>query len=336
MPIDLICSCGKRLRVSDEAAGQEGQCPVCGRVLEIPTPHAVVLGATPAPREGVQSLPPTPGLAGAAGPDAQAHAEAPPPGAPAELWPAPPEASGPPYRLYSPGHVALAAFLGGPIGAFVLLALNYKRLGRGAATAITALCGLVTVAALVALNLKLPESAPALLLGLPVLLVLWLAARMLQGAAFDGHVRQGGEPASGWAAAGFGLLGGILFCGVSAGAFLAYEHRLRSHFGKRVDFGGGQEVFYGQGATEADARALGALLREVGVFNNTGPKSIQVSCDGNRVAISIIVADKDLNDPDAEREFHEFGQKASQRAFGGRPVEVRLCDDRFNVKRRIR
>src|SRR5262249_60420305 len=106
--------------------------------------------------------------------------------------------------------------------------------------------------------------------------------------------------------------------------------------GKRIDFGGGQEIFYGQGATEADARALGAFLREAGVFDGTRPLSFQVARDGDRVAVSVIVADKERNDPNAERDFREFGQEASQRAFGGRPVEVRLCDPYFNVLKRIR
>jgi hypothetical protein len=146
----------------------------------------------------------------------------------------------------------------------------------------------------------------------------------------------GGEPASGWAAAELGLHGMFLFCSISMGVFLAYEHRLRSNLGTRIDFGGGQEVFYGHGANEADARALGALLRELGGFDGTGPKSVQVSRDGNRVAVCIIVADKERNDPNAEQDFREFGQEASQRAFGGRPVEVRLCDEHFTVKRWIR
>jgi hypothetical protein len=45
MPIDLTCSCGKRLRVADEYAGQQGQCPVCGRALAIPDPRADFRGA---------------------------------------------------------------------------------------------------------------------------------------------------------------------------------------------------------------------------------------------------------------------------------------------------
>jgi hypothetical protein len=336
MPIDLTCPCGKRLRVTDEATTQQGQCPVCGRLLEIPTPHAVAPSAPPQPAEGVQALPPYPPPAGATGPDAQAYAEAPPPGLPAWPMPEAPAGDRPPYKLYAPGYVALAAFLGGPIGAFLLLALNYKRLGRGTAAALTVLCGLLTVAALVALDLKLPESSPTLLLALPVFLILWLAAKLLQGRAFDRHVEQRGELASGWAAAGFGLLGLALFCGVSVGAFRVYEHYLLSRLGTRIDFGGGAEIFFTQGATEADARALGAFLREAGVFDGRRPMSVQVSRDGDRVGVSIIIADDALNDPNAERDFREFGQEASQKAFGGRPVEVRLCDPYFNVKKRIR
>jgi hypothetical protein len=108
-----------------------------------------------------------------------------------------------------------------------------------------------------------------------------------------------------------------VFCGVSVGAFLAHEHRPHSRFGKRIDFGGGQEVFYKQGATEADARALGALLREVGVSDGTGPKSVQVSRDGNRLAISFVVVDEVLDDPNVVQDFRELGQQASQRVFSG-------------------
>src|SRR5262249_51694600 len=118
--------------------------------------------------------------------------------------------------------------------------------------------------------------------------------------------------------------------------FLAYERHLHSGLGTRIDFGGGQEVFYTQGATEADARALGAYLRQAGVFDGRRPMSFLVARDGNLVVVSMIIADKELNDPDAERDFREFGQEASQQAFGGRPVEVRLCDEQFTVKRRIR
>ena len=42
MPIELQCPCGKRLRMNEEAAGQQGKCPVCGAILDIPLPEPVV------------------------------------------------------------------------------------------------------------------------------------------------------------------------------------------------------------------------------------------------------------------------------------------------------
>jgi hypothetical protein len=36
VPIQLTCPCGRKLQIKDEYAGQEGQCPSCGRTLEIP------------------------------------------------------------------------------------------------------------------------------------------------------------------------------------------------------------------------------------------------------------------------------------------------------------
>jgi hypothetical protein len=36
MSIVLSCECGRKLKISDAMAGQQGQCPACGRVLQIP------------------------------------------------------------------------------------------------------------------------------------------------------------------------------------------------------------------------------------------------------------------------------------------------------------
>lgn len=33
MPIDMVCSCGKRLRVADDARGKKIRCPGCKAVL---------------------------------------------------------------------------------------------------------------------------------------------------------------------------------------------------------------------------------------------------------------------------------------------------------------
>src|SRR3954468_8440602 len=38
MPIVVACSCGKRFRAPDSAAGRRGKCPGCGGPIEVPRP----------------------------------------------------------------------------------------------------------------------------------------------------------------------------------------------------------------------------------------------------------------------------------------------------------
>jgi hypothetical protein len=37
MAIVLTCECGRKLQIKEEFAGQQGQCPSCGRIIQIPT-----------------------------------------------------------------------------------------------------------------------------------------------------------------------------------------------------------------------------------------------------------------------------------------------------------
>src|SRR5437660_392883 len=126
MPIELTCSCGKLLRVADEYAGRQGQCPACGRLLDIPSSESALAGLGPTAAEERQRLIANAGLGGIEEPAAPESTLPPLPG----LSPEGPQVARPAFKLYSPGHVGLAAFLGGPVGAFLLLAINYFRLGK--------------------------------------------------------------------------------------------------------------------------------------------------------------------------------------------------------------
>ena len=47
MPIAVACSCGKRFRAPDAAAGRRGKCPACGATLQVPAGDAAPLAARP-------------------------------------------------------------------------------------------------------------------------------------------------------------------------------------------------------------------------------------------------------------------------------------------------
>jgi hypothetical protein len=70
MLIELTCSCGKRLQVSDEFAGRQGQCPACGARLQIPKRDAIVTRVAPTSDEAARPVFAAPGLPGPEGPGA--------------------------------------------------------------------------------------------------------------------------------------------------------------------------------------------------------------------------------------------------------------------------
>ncbi len=332
MPMDVTCSCGKLLRVADEFVGQKARCPVCGHVFEIPTAATSRTEADHAIREGMQqsTATPQPAVAESIRPD---YSLAPPPREPDESAPEFDDFNRPSYKLYSPGQVALAAFLGGPVGAFFILTLNYFRLGKRLAASITLLACLLTTASLVTISIALPDSTPVLLISVPLLLVMWLAARLLQGKAYETHRHNHGQPASSWAAAGLGLLGALIYLGIFFGVSLVIDGL---YLGQKVEFGGGEEIYYTSGATESEARALGSFLREAGYFDGRSPKSVRISHEGGEVVVAFVIQSWTVNDVEAQRELRDMGQQASRKVFNGRKVVIHLCDEYFTIKRTLR
>jgi hypothetical protein len=331
MAIDVTCACGKVLQLSGHAAAAVGQCPACGRLLQMPSSAGEASQAVTAD-PGPLTLP-------ALRVDT-AVAE----GSPSSVWPpsvSPTafddwgEIARPSYKLWSPSAIGLVAFLAGPIGPLLMMAINYARLGQRPAAWLTVASCLLMPAALIAVGLALPDNSPGMVLALPVFIIIYMAARTLQGGLYEAHVRAGGATASGWSAAGLGALGILLFLGVALGASVAYDLVEVNRFGTRIDFGGGQEIYHTRGATEADARALAEALRQAGFFDGRNPAAVQVAREGDHMIVAFIVQPWVLQDMHVQKEFRAIGDRASAQAFAGRRVEVWLCDELFNPKKKL-
>jgi hypothetical protein len=332
MPITIACPCGRQLRVGDEAAGRQGRCPVCGRILDIPLPDRPA--ALPAP-------PDAPGV-DAPQPEDPILEGTPPPPAPAELppWPEPAaDVAVPEYKLYSAAQVTLAAFLGSVLAGGVLLALNYRALGDRRAAVWSVLLGLLALAALLGIGFTLPDPASTvvcLLLNIVGLVVIYQITRGLQGARYEAHLDRGGRGGSTGAAVGIALLCGALAFACLFGLAFAYEALFGLDTNQRVTFGIDEEVYYTGGATEAEARAVGRALQRNGFFDGRGGKTVQVSRGGGGFVVSFVVLRNTWDDPQAVAEFRAIAGQLSREAFGGRPVEVRLCDEYLSTRKTIR
>jgi len=111
----------------------------------------------------------------------------------------------PTYVLYSDRAVILGSLIGWPLGAGLLMTLNYLRLGdRSKAVACLALAALAT-----GIEYSVIHTIPAIFrppLAIAVAFSMGAVAAGLQGQAVASHVSHGGAKASLWSAAGVTLL----------------------------------------------------------------------------------------------------------------------------------
>jgi hypothetical protein len=107
--------------------------------------------------------------------------------------------------LFSPAAVAVATYSGTPMAGFLLLALNYRRLGKSMRAAMAAAFGMTMTLLAVLCWLLLPYFWSALLC-LILLVGTRLTAARLQGEAVAMHVSRGGRLASKWTAFAVGVV----------------------------------------------------------------------------------------------------------------------------------
>jgi len=105
--------------------------------------------------------------------------------------------------------------------------------------------------------------------------------------------------------------------------------------GSKVTFNGVEEVYYRDGATQADAQKLGEWLQKVGFFSGNRPKSVLISKIENVTVVSFIVSESSANTPATIDAFRKLGQQMEADGFD-KPVIVRFCNDELKLLREIK
>lgn len=114
-------------------------------------------------------------------------------------------------KLYSPGQVAWASFLGSPIAGAILMALNFRRLTDFKSANYTLVCGLMGTCLLFVLAFFLPENVPNAVLPAIYVYTMYQCAKEFQGKVIKNRLAIDGVKGSGWFATGVGILCMILF-----------------------------------------------------------------------------------------------------------------------------
>ena len=242
-----------------------------------------------------------------------------------------PSAPAPAYKLYSPGQVGLASFLGTPLAGGFLAFQDWRRLGEPAKARHALLLAVGATGVGIALAFVLPDSVSRPLPGI-VAVSYWMAIKAELAARFEAHVKARGGKESGWKAAGVGLLGMAAVLAVLVPVFLA-----AGPTDPHVSFGADQTVFFEKGATEADARALGQALQALGFFDGKSGKDVYLEGEGAGVSVGFILPKEGAwDEPGMIQGFEQLRGELQQDAFAGRHVSIRLCNEWIMTKRTLK
>ena len=110
-------------------------------------------------------------------------------------------------RIFTPPQIAVATLIGSPLPGFYLLSKNYAAAGEKKNAQFMLIVGFIVTALLIGIGFSLPEHSSHSFLPLASTIVVHQIAKMAQSRIISRHLLGGGQPASWWAAVGYGLLG---------------------------------------------------------------------------------------------------------------------------------
>jgi hypothetical protein len=238
----------------------------------------------------------------------------------------------PAYTLFDSGSVTLATLFGSAIGGTILMAVNYRRLGKGSNAAVALAIGLaVTGLAIVCGNLTSIPQGVSVGLAIGLVVAMRSSAQAIQGPIVQQHVRQGGKLGSRWAAFGIGVAGLVA---IMAGIFLVVlVQQVVSTSNSQVTIGTKDVVGYSGSTTKEDAQVLGEKLKTIGYFSDKGV-IVLLSKDKGDTVVSFVVKEGAWNQPEMITAFEEIGRQIAP-SVGGFPIKVRLIDSQRETKKEL-
>jgi hypothetical protein len=108
-------------------------------------------------------------------------------------------------KLFSVGQITLATFFGAPVAGCLLLAQNYRALGKDSAALQSLVIGIASTILLIAIFSCLPDSVPGKGVALGSCIGMRQVVAQLQGSIIDNHLKAGGRKGSWWIAFAVGV-----------------------------------------------------------------------------------------------------------------------------------
>jgi hypothetical protein len=239
------------------------------------------------------------------------------------------------YRLFDAGAVGTAAFICCPLAGAILIAVNYRRLGKTGKSVLAVILGLIATALgiLIRWDWKTPPGsldrleydAVEILFLIGTWLCTWQIAKEAQGNAVEEHLARGGQLGSRGDAFLVGIATLVVLFGLICFAVYENQHRTMAMIGNKD-----QVLYSGVMATKTDATTLGNALKSDEYFRDSGA-TVLLDKGISGTTISFVLQDGVWDQSGMLSSFEELAREVAP-AVGGLPVQINLVDSKLDVE----
>jgi len=208
-----------------------------------------------------------------------------------------PETERPQQKLYTEQAIAIATFIGGPLGGSYLISLNYMLLGDEEAGQRAIKWGLAATVLVVLAFFLMPEpvseAVPNIVYNMAFTALFYYLAKRLQGANLAAHRQLRGRFITRWRAVGVGLISAVAAALVtfSITAFLPAEEEHKVKFGSA-----GHEIYFDdKTVTAEEARKVAYFLADHDFFGYYQKKEVLVEQSKWVYKVLIPASEEDFN-----------------------------------------
>ena len=223
-----------------------------------------------------------------------------------------------PSKIFHPQAIGAATFLGGPIPGGIALLVNESKMGNVGLGVGLLVLSVAVMAALFGASLTFDLAMSVQGINLAVVAVVTLAADKRYGAVIEQQKAAGVKNYGTLVGAALGLAFLLVWLGS-----LAASYRLGPFAEEKIQLESGSTVFLRGEATEGDARDVGALFGELGLF--VGGDYFIDRREG-RLKVGVIVLDAWFEDPNAERNGIHIANLLSSLLVDGSPTTFAAVD----------
>jgi len=125
----------------------------------------------------------------------------------------------------------------------------------------------------------------------------------------------------------------IIIIGFAVISLMIYLGR-SSMMGTKLAVTEKESVNYSGSATEADAKVVGEVLKEIKYFNNETEKDVLLKKDEKAGTVVSFVVVRDWNDEKTVADFKWIGETLAEKI--GKPLVIKLIDPTLNTKNEFR